>query len=284
MHCNDGMHCIRWGTFTSAAEMFHIVRTRLSATYRLPMHRHEGFVECCFVETGRLWHHLPRRRELIEAGSLLLIRSHDVHMLKPTEDETVFTNVAFPTRIFRDLLRRYPKESWASLWDATSARPSVVHVETALRARLIARFDVLAKAPRTRFEIERFLLNLFYDVRVMPQSIDATALPLWLQRACRGIHEPDALRTGLPAFMRLAGRSPEHVARTLKRFTGRTPTDVVNEARLTEAARRLCMTDDEIIEVADACGFENLSYFYRLFRQRYGQSPRRYRMLNHAVA
>lgn len=277
------MRTICWGSFTGDGEMFHIVRSRMPAPYPLPLHRHEGFAECFLVESGSLWHRCTRRKVLLQEGDLALIRPRDTHTLKAAGAGAVFTNVAFPTEILRDLQRRYPDESGPALWDFATPLPVVVQLDADLSARMRSRLDVLARAPRSRFEIERFLINLFYDLRVQPFTAEARSLPPWLQRACREIHKPTALRAGLPAFMRLAGRSPEHVARTLKRYTGQTPTGIVNQARLAEAARRFCMTDEAIIDVAAACGFENLSYFYRLFRQRYGLSPRRYRLLNHCL-
>ncbi len=108
-------------------------------------------------------------------------------------------------------------------------------------------------------------------------------MPDWLARACREIKKSEAFREGLPAFNRLAGRSPEHVSRVLKKCTGKTPTQIVNEARLEEATHQLCMSSKEIIDIAADCGFENLSYFHRLFKQHYTLSPRRYRLANYAV-
>ena len=36
-------------------------------------------------------------------------------------------------------------------------------------------------------------------------------------------------------------------------------------------------TDKNVDEIANAVGYENLSYFHRLFAARYGLSPKKYR-------
>ena len=43
------------------------------------------------------------------------------------------------------------------------------------------------------------------------------------------------------------------------------------------AARLLRRSDLNIQQIISQVGYENTSYFYRLFHERYGQSPREYR-------
>ena len=40
---------------------------------------------------------------------------------------------------------------------------------------------------------------------------------------------------------------------------------------------RRCRSDLNIQQIITQVGYENTSYFYRLFHERYGQSPREYR-------
>ena len=56
------------------------------------------------------------------------------------------------------------------------------------------------------------------------------------------------------------------------------PSAYTNERRMEYAALMLGSTDTSIENIAHDCGIENLSHFYRLFRARYGVTPRRYRL------
>lgn len=53
----------------------------------------------------------------------------------------------------------------------------------------------------------------------------------------------------------------------------------LNDYRLEIAAKLLHETDSNIIEIASAAGFENLSYFNRSFKKKYGISPGNYRRI-----
>lgn len=68
------------------------------------------------------------------------------------------------------------------------------------------------------------------------------------------------------------------LSRLIRHKTGRTYTELLQEKRLSQAAWLLRNTDRKVDEIANAVGYENISYFHRLFSARFGLSPRRYRV------
>jgi transcriptional regulator GlxA family with amidase domain len=58
---------------------------------------------------------------------------------------------------------------------------------------------------------------------------------------------------------------------------GRTPMQLLQEARLEAARNMLVHTSDDITSVCLAAGFESLGSFSWLFRKRFGVSPRAFR-------
>jgi AraC-like DNA-binding protein len=67
------------------------------------------------------------------------------------------------------------------------------------------------------------------------------------------------------------------LSRQIKRQTGRTFTELVQEKRLAQAAFLLRNTDRRVDDIAIAFGYENSSFFHRLFKSAYGVSPKHYR-------
>ncbi|MBD5316492.1 MAG: AraC family transcriptional regulator [Bacteroides sp.] len=63
----------------------------------------------------------------------------------------------------------------------------------------------------------------------------------------------------------------------VKRQSGMTFSAYLNEQRLNRAVECLRMTDDSIAHIAYSVGFANVTYFNRVFRARYGCSPRELR-------
>jgi AraC family transcriptional regulator len=73
------------------------------------------------------------------------------------------------------------------------------------------------------------------------------------------------------------GLSTAHFARAFKESTGLTPQRFVMRRRLERARRFLADTELAIGDIAAACGFYDQAHLARLFKQRYGESPRDFR-------
>ena len=67
------------------------------------------------------------------------------------------------------------------------------------------------------------------------------------------------------------------LSRLIRQKTGKNYTELLQEKRLIQAAWLLHNTDKNVDEIANAVGYENLSYFHRLFSARFGKSPKKYR-------
>ena len=67
------------------------------------------------------------------------------------------------------------------------------------------------------------------------------------------------------------------LSREIKRRTGRTFTELVQERRLNQAAWLLRNTGQKVADIAVSVGYENISYFHRIFAARFGTSPKKYR-------
>ncbi len=87
------------------------------------------------------------------------------------------------------------------------------------------------------------------------------------------------LHTELPLAeaARRAHVSPAAFSRFFRRETGRTWTEAVNELRCSEAARRLRHDTRPVAEIAVDCGWRTQSHFNRVFRARFGMTPRAWR-------
>lgn len=77
---------------------------------------------------------------------------------------------------------------------------------------------------------------------------------------------------------RAYGVSLAYVSECVRAQTGRTYKELLQKHRMETAARMLRRSDLNIQQIIALVGYENTSYFYRLFHERYGVSPREYRM------
>ncbi|WP_408361860.1 helix-turn-helix domain-containing protein [Paraburkholderia sp. RL18-103-BIB-C] len=109
------------------------------------------------------------------------------------------------------------------------------------------------------------------------------APPEWLvPRRIRRV--TDYIRANLAADLTIdelaghAGLSSFHFARVFRRETGETPHQFVTRLRLEEAARLLRATDQTVLQIAIAVGFESASHFSVQFKRNYCVTPLAYRL------
>lgn len=67
--------------------------------------------------------------------------------------------------------------------------------------------------------------------------------------------------------------SVDHIRRVFKKYTGKSITQYVNNAKCNKAMEMLESKQYSVTEVAIACGFNNLSYFTKIFKRYTGLNP-----------
>jgi AraC family transcriptional activator of pobA len=87
---------------------------------------------------------------------------------------------------------------------------------------------------------------------------------------------------GLPSVHDMAARlniSAGYLTDVLKQESGKTALEHIHIYLISEAKHRLKVDDQSVSEIAYALGFENLSYFSRLFKKEVGISPNNFKKL-----
>ena len=74
--------------------------------------------------------------------------------------------------------------------------------------------------------------------------------------------------------------SKNFLYRSFRSYYDKTVNDYVSEQRIKRAEKMLTETDASVNEIAEAVGIESYSYFSKLFKQRRGVSPQKYRAQN----
>ncbi len=75
----------------------------------------------------------------------------------------------------------------------------------------------------------------------------------------------------------LVNMNEQYFCRYFKKNIGKTITEYINVIRVEKAATALAETEDKIIDIAAACGFDNTGYFIRRFKKEKGMTPSEYR-------
>lgn len=81
----------------------------------------------------------------------------------------------------------------------------------------------------------------------------------------------------LSEFAAVSGYDLYWLSRRIKKLTGQNFTELMQVKRMAQAQFLLQNTNLSVADVGRAVGYDNLSYFHRIFRERYGMSPKQWR-------
>lgn len=78
-------------------------------------------------------------------------------------------------------------------------------------------------------------------------------------------------------YTNLMNLSPYQLNEITKASVGKTASELINDHIILESKRNLLATSNQVKEIADLLGYEDVSYFIRFFRKQTGHSPEAFR-------
>lgn len=264
---------------------FYSRRTLLSdAPGQSAPHDHD-FYEFFIVEEGPLLHHINGRTEVLYPDTLVFIQPEDYHSFTCKDKLPArFFNMAFDTELYRQA-----KELAAACGSVTEDTPLMkqVAIPHELSRLLLRRMkwlrDVNYPTPEELQRTES--ATLLADVIVLQAmgSGNANSIPYWLRKACNEMYHPENMVEGIPRLVALSGKTQEHLTRSMRKYMNQSPSAYVNSIRLERAAEALVTTQRSVFDIMLDVGFQNTSYFNKLFKDKYHVSPRKYRSVSMSI-
>ncbi|KQS23839.1 AraC family transcriptional regulator [Dyadobacter sp. Leaf189] len=266
------------------------VFTRSKTIFDFPLHTHDEF-ELNLILSGRgVKRIVGDHTETIDDAELVLVGNNLphgwlTHTYKWQEGmpEVKEITVQFHRDLFDDkFLKRNQLFFVRSLLEK-SAKGISFSRETI--ERILPRFQALGQ--KSGFDSILELMSILHDLSVsrnMRTLSNSTFTGENVNFNSRRIEKVFAFmqdnydkEINLPGISKLAGMSEVSFSRFIKKRTGKTFIESLNEIRLGHASRYLINTSNTISEIAYKCGFNNLSYFNRIFKSKNGCTPKEFR-------
>ena len=251
-----------------------------------PEHSHD-YVEMVYMCAGRTVHRVNGQEIRLEQGELLMLGQHARQSIDPAGENDVAVNIIVRPEFFSGTLPFLGEEE-------TPLRRFIISCLTGENEGGYLLFHVARVLP-----IQNLIENLLYTLmEETPNRRGIHQLTMGLLFAQLLNHtealrfESDEQNTILSVLRYLEenyrdGSLTEaaallhyeltSISRLIRRETGKNYTELLQEKRLSQAAWLLRNTGRRVDEIAVSVGYENISYFHRLFSARFGCSPKKYR-------
>ena len=256
----------------------------------VPEHVHD-YVEISYVYRGRAPQIVNGAALALAQNEALLLDAACPHAVGELGEHDIMLSVI----ISRPMLSRSLEQSFSptsavsrfllnALNDETDHRGHVhFHTGGSRRVRrymqemLCERLDPTAASPQIVSRLfELLLVELMQSYEATLLQADVPALPSAQVAAAMGFIERNACDCTLDDLARHLHLSPNYASALLKRQTGRTFMQLVQESRLARAATLLDAGATAEVAAHEA-GYANMSFFYKKFAERYGCTPAAYR-------
>lgn len=254
-----------------------------------PRHRH-NYVEVIYMCQGETTHIIDGTRIVLKEGELLFLNQNAVQEILPAGREDIAVNFIILPEFFDTTFRMMGEEEHilrdflvdCLRQDKRHGRFLHFKVADILPIQNLAENMVwtLMNSQPSKRSVNQFTMGLLmlqlthYTDRLSTISQDFDQQLIFQVLRYIDEHYPTAQLTELASLM---GYEVPWLSRMIKLLLGRTYKELLQVKRLNQAAFLLQTTRLPITDICGAVGYDNTSYFHRIFRGYYGVSPKEYR-------
>ncbi len=257
-----------------------------------PEHSH-NYVEIIYMCSGTQRHLIDGTAEItLKTGELLLLNQNARHKMWAAGERDIAINMVVLPQFFNTALEMIGEDNQISRFlfsglTGKGHRINFLHFNVSdvipvqnLIENLI--WSVVFGQPNRR-NINQITMGLLFlqllglSDRLVSDEEDS--LPDRIVMTALSEIEHNYQRASVGSVAAVCNVSPAYVSSKVKTITGKTFKEHLMEKRLTKAAALLKTTEISVSNIIYMVGYENTSYFYRKFEEKYGKSPKEYRVL-----
>lgn len=254
---------------------------------QVPLHWHEE-LEIVYIKKGEGVVTVDLNSYHVTAGTFVFVLPGQLHSIEQFGNrEMDYENIIFhPGMLMAGSMDICGQEYLQPLLSGELPIPTVFPPGNPLHDQVAAPIDAcdeICKTMEPGYElyIKSMLFQLFYILRtrcVSPTEGHRRRRNLErIKPVLKYVENHYSERITIADIAAVAGFSESHFMRHFKEMTETSFVDFLKEYRLTMASRLLQATEDTILNIAEAVGFDNLSYFNRAFKAKYGVTPGEWR-------
>ena len=254
----------------------------------VPLHWHSE-VELIVIKKGRGLVSADFRKEPVSAGDIVLIRPGQLHSIEQDGSHGMeYENIIFKPELLisgsSDLcaVKFITPFMLGAIQADTYLTPVLPYYRAA--AECIRQIDLLCATRSEGYQlgVKGYLFQFFFLLisnrrKKETASASQTKSLEKMKTILKYVEQHYAEHITIDDMAALTYYSKSHFMKFFKSHMGTGFIDYLNDYRLTMAERLLRSSDESVLDIAEQSGFDNLSYFNRIFKRKYGESPGRWR-------
>ncbi|MBU8589005.1 AraC family transcriptional regulator [Priestia megaterium] len=254
-----------------------------------PKHKH-NYIEINYVYNGELNQKVGNQKISLQQGELLFLNQHIEHEIQACAEEDIIINFIIQPKFFDFIFSFLTTENRISnflinsLYNSTQNgqflyfKVSEVESIQDLIKRII--IEIMSPAFMSESTIKLYMGLLMVELIKHADKAEHTEdYPVQHYLIVESLKYIDEHFQSASLY-ELASKlnQPDYaLSKEIKKATNYTFKELLQEKRLIKAKELLESTDIPIALVIDQVGYDNVSYFYRIFKNKYNQTPKQFR-------
>lgn len=260
--------------------------------YHMPFHWHTEW-ELIRVREGHLVLHIDEQEIFAEEGDVLLIRESMFHggtVASGAYECLVFDFYGLFHEIapIKEFMRPFYRMSRIpQIVYRAGEHPELSRIASEIMDAYYEHFDIQDRQTPDGFLetmtiggisrlFAQILKDKLYDTAGQ-ESVRSTHRIGRIKNVLEYIERNYQTSITLGELAEVAGMNPQYFCRAFKEITMQSPMDYVIGYRIEQSVKLLSATDMSVMEIAMECGFNDCSYFIRVFRKIKKMTPSQYR-------
>ncbi len=246
------------------------------------MHNH-NYWEFFFVTQGSVTHCTPKDQQVMTEGMGYLVHPSDVHCFTEASSDYTQLNIMISDGYFKELLDFVD----GSLYESISAvkNPMFYTVGSSVSRELQKTLHAIQITNiSNQKRITALTKLLWLEVIKLIYRKDPLLnqeYPEWLNNFINDIQKPQNICRKVSELSELTYFSNRHLTRLFPKYTGKTLNEFLLVARMNYAAMLLRTTQQSVLQISEAVGYDSLGHFIRIFKEHFKTTPKQYRMTFH---
>lgn len=243
-------------------------------------HMHD-FYEIVYITEGVATHEFGKKKDTLFVGDVVVIPPHVYHCWE-REKDSVFTHrdLVISADLFEQICSFLSPNFLESVFNKFSypkfklSKSALQYFESVFSSFSFEHGRLGQNSPSHLATAKATIASLLSH---LIKTNKVAKYPQWMEHLLERMNTLEGVKLGFSELLKSTAYNQIYLCRIFKKHLGKTPYEYFNDIRLNYAILYLITTSKTVTSICNELGFSSYTYFYKVFKQRFGLLPKQYR-------
>lgn len=254
-----------------------------------PKHKH-NYIEFNYVYEGTLTEIIDNKKITLKKGELIFLNQHIEHKLEAVSENDISINFIIKPEFFNYIFSLLDENNIVSKFFITTLYTNYnkgeylyfkvsedEEIQNILEKIIV---EIYSENIMNKVSIKLLVALLLVELVRKPEDIEIYSVDNFEKILILSVFkyiEDNYISGTLSEISKQLNQPDYKLSKLIKKHTKFTFKELVQDRKLNKAIELLSFESLSVVEVIEIIGYENPTYFYKIFKEKYGVTPNEYR-------